>query len=85
MNNVKNQTHQRITHKTPKDSENILVRVYYKDGDSTMLIAKNVPLCVGRSLEAYMKSTLQSAKSKLQGKFIYTKCCTQQNNTKQAK
>lgn len=72
MNRPHNQTHQRITHKTPKDSENILVRVYYKDGDSTMLIAKKVPLCLARSIETDLKRTLKSCGSELQGKFIYT-------------
>jgi len=72
MNNVKNQTHQRITPHSPKDSENKLIRVYYKDGDSTMLIAKNVPLRTARSIESYMKSILERVSSKLQGHFIYT-------------
>lgn len=60
----------RIKHET--NSENRLVRVYYKDGDSTMLIAKSVPLCVARSMESYMKSILERVSSKLQGHFIYT-------------
>lgn len=68
---LKNQISEpRIKHEN--HSENRLVRVYYKDGDSTMLIAKNVPLCTARSMESYIKSVLERVSSKLQGHFIYT-------------
>lgn len=49
------------------------VRVYYKDGNSTMLIAKNVPLIQARSLANRIQRSLANAGSKLEGHFIYTK------------
>lgn len=49
-----------------------LVRIFYKDGDSTMLIAKGVPLYQARHLESVIKQHLHKSGAELKGRFIYT-------------
>lgn len=53
------------------DQSDKLVRIFYKDGDSTMLIAKNVPLYQARHLESIIKQHLHRSGAVLKGRFIY--------------
>lgn len=66
---VKNQLH------TPKKKydEQQKVRVFFKSGNSSMLLCKNMTSLAATSLEMYIVSYCKGHNSKLEGTFIQTR------------
>lgn len=48
------------------------VRMYYKSGNATMLICKNITALSGTSLGLYIERFCKKHSTKLEGKFIFT-------------
>lgn len=60
---------QRVRTETPEEEK---VRMFYKDGTSTMLFCR-MPLLQCRMLEATILRFMERKHTKLTGKFIFTK------------
>lgn len=58
---------------TPRQlNEQVKHKMFFKSGNSTMLICKNITGLAGTSLELYITKFLKKHGTKLEGTFIFT-------------
>ena len=72
MNKANQTTRPRINKIGPTQKEPRKVRLYFKSGNSTMLLVKNIEYEVAILLESRLKRFLRERNSKLEGTFITT-------------
>ena len=72
MQKVHNQLHKPCHKPSHPKSDEEMVRMYFKKGDSTMLFCK-MPKLACKCLEANINRYMERHNIKLNGKFIYTR------------